>query len=150
MLDGTSGDVEERRGGSSSSSSDSYTKIKSTSSFWPFWHFIFCSPSAVMQVVELHSALTQSMACSLVVALSPALIPGLTGYTLAFRLCDCGLGSGSGVDPARSSSGQIVSGESIPQRQRISPEDHLRMTMLCTLCSGWCYRKYRVRHPSSW
>ncbi len=40
--------------------------------------------------------------------------------------------------------------EFTPRRRRIPLEDHLRMTALCTRCSGLHHRMRRARRPGSW
>ncbi len=141
-LDRTSGDDGERRGGSSISRAASQSIRSRSMSSSP--RSINSSPSAAVQGAELHSALTLSTACSLVmgtVAGSRTWSDGLgstsrmiirsvarisagsqtaagsgSPSSVGLGWCsllrgDCGLGSGSGVDLARSSSGETVRGD---------------------------------------
>ncbi len=138
VLDGTSGDDGERRGGISYSSSVSQSIKSPSMSSSPRCRI--SSPSATVQGAELHSALTPSTAGSLVVGIVTGsrtwsdVLGSTSGAILCSvaRLCagsqiaagngspssvgsgwcsvplgDGGLGSGSGVDLARSSTAQM-------------------------------------------
>ncbi len=64
---------------------------------------------------------------------------------------DGGLGSGSGVDLARSSSGETVRGDPFLTRVHSTKAAKSSRTIFgCTRCSGLHHRMRGVRHPGSW